>query len=217
MLSLGGRRTLRADVRERLTQAIARGHLKPGERIVESRVARELGVSQATVREVLRELEATGLVVYSTNRGCVVRKLERSDVTEMYEMRALLECEAARRAVSRLTPAGLAALDAMVAEMVELAEAGETEAMVEVDVRFHQTICEAADNRLLLRLWLTINPAVWTRLAVLGVLRLPPEVVARRHEAIVAHLRSGDPDAAERSMEVHLLELAELAVRNLEE
>lgn len=217
MLSLGERRALRVDVRESLTQAIARGHFKPGERIVESRVARELGVSQATVREALRELEATGLVIYSTNRGCVVRKLERSDIDEMYEMRALIESDAARRAVGRLTPEQLDTLDAMVEEMVRLAKAGEIEAMIEVDVRFHQAICEAAEHRLLLRLWLTINPAVWTQLAVLGVLGMEPEAVAQRHDAIVAALRSGDADAAARVVSAHLLELSELADRNLEE
>jgi DNA-binding GntR family transcriptional regulator len=200
-----------------LTQAIARGHFKPGERIVESRVARELGVSQATVREVLRELEATGLVVYSTNRGCVVRKLERSDVVEMYEMRALLEGEAVRRAVGRLTPEQLAELDKLVDEMIELAEAGETTAMIDLDVRFHEIICEAADHRLLLRLWLSINPAIWTQFAVIGVLDLPSEVVAERHRVVVDALRAADPGQAQAAMATHLLELSALADRNLEE
>jgi DNA-binding GntR family transcriptional regulator len=217
MLSLGERRALRVDVRESLTQAIARGHFKPGERIVESRVARELGVSQATIREALRELEATGLVDYSTNRGCVVRKLERSDIDEMYEMRALLEGEAAGRAAGRLTPADVAELDALVDEMVELAQAGETTAMIERDVHFHRLICEAADHRLLLRLWLAINPAIWTQLAVLGVLRLPPEMIAQRHRAVVDALRSGDPAVARAVMANHLLELSELADGNLDE
>ena len=217
MLSLRERRALRVDVRESLTQAIARGHFQPGERIVESRIARELGVSQATIREALRELEATGLVVYTANRGCVVRKLERSDIDEMYEMRALLEGEAARRAVGRLSPDDVAELDKLVDEMVELAEAGEMAAMIERDVRFHQIVCEAADHRLLLRLWLSINPAIWTQLAVVGVLRLPPEVIARRHRAVVDALRSGDPAQAQAAMAGHLLELSELADRNLDE
>ncbi len=216
MLSLRERRALRVDVHENLTQAIARGHFKPGERIVESRVARELGVSQTVVREALRELEATGLVVYSTNRGCVVRKLERSDIDEMYEMRALLEGEAARRAAERLTSDQIDELDKLVEEMDELAQAGETTAMIERDVRFHQIICEAADHRLLLRLWLSINPAIWTQFAVVGVLQLPPEVIAQRHQAVVDALRSGDPAEAQMVMVNHLLELSELADRNLE-
>lgn len=217
MLSLRERRALRVDVRESLTQAIARGHFKPGERIVESRVAREMGVSQATIRESLRELEATGIVDYSTNRGCVVRKLERADIDEMYEMRALLEGEAARRAVTRLTPDDLAELDALVDEMIELAEAGETTAMIERDVRFHRIICEAADHRLLLRLWLAINPAIWTQLAVLGVLRLLPGVIAQRHRVVVDALRAGDASGAQAAMVDHLLELSKQADSSFEE
>src|ERR671932_592147 len=75
---------LRDDVRQHLREAILRGRLKPGQRIVESRLARELGVSQAPVREALRELEQMGLVVNHTRRGTFVRELSPHDAWEMY-------------------------------------------------------------------------------------------------------------------------------------
>src|SRR5688572_30416059 len=97
-LAIGERRPLREDVRDALVTAIVGGDFQPGERIVESRVASHLGVSQATVREALREIEQLGLVLSSLNRGVTVRPLTRRSVVEMYEMRALLEGHAARLA-----------------------------------------------------------------------------------------------------------------------
>src|SRR4051812_44380912 len=104
---LSERRALREDVRDALVQAILRGEFEPGERIVETRVARQLGVSQGTVREALREIEQLGMIVSIPNRGVLVRSLTRADVLEMYEMRALLEGFAARRAAAMLTDADL--------------------------------------------------------------------------------------------------------------
>jgi DNA-binding GntR family transcriptional regulator len=215
LLTLGERRALRLDVRDALTSAITQGYFKPGERVVESRVARELGVSQTTVREALRELESTGLVVYSTNRGCVVRELSAADVAEMYDMRALLEGEAARRATGRLGPADLDELDRLVDEMIRLAESGSTSEMIETDVRFHRRILTAANHQLLVRLWTTINPAVWTHLAVVGILRVPTREIAGRHRAVVEALRTGDPARAQAAMSRHLLELRDVAESRL--
>jgi DNA-binding GntR family transcriptional regulator len=215
VLTLGERRSLRLDVRDALTSAITQGVFAPGERVIESRVARELGVSQTTVREALRELESTGLVVYSTNRGCVVRQLSAADVVEMYEMRALLEGEAARRASARLTPPELDALDGLVDEMIRLADAGSTSEMIEQDVLFHRRILEAAGHALLSRLWAAVNPAVWTHLAVVGILGVPPTEIAGRHRPVVEALRSGSPDRAQSEMSRHLLELRDVARRRL--
>src|SRR5919205_3173807 len=80
--------SLRAEVRERLRRAIMQGTLKPGEQIVESRLARQLGISQAPVREALRELEQLGLVVNHSRRGTFVRKFTPEDAWEMYTLRA---------------------------------------------------------------------------------------------------------------------------------
>src|SRR5213592_4518701 len=102
-LVIAERRALREDVREAIVNAILQGEFQPGDRIVETRVARQLGVSQSTVREALREIEQLGMIVSTPNRGVVVRPLTRTDVLEMYEMRALLEGHAARLTAQKLT------------------------------------------------------------------------------------------------------------------
>ncbi len=217
LLVLGERRALREDVREVIVNAILVGEFHPGERIVETRVAKQLGVSQNTVREALREIEQLGMVVSLPNRGVSVRPLTRRDVIEMYEMRALLEGHAARLATKGLTDDDLTELEGLADEMVELAEAGDVREMIRRDVAFHARICQLAGHALLQRLWSAVNPHLWTYVAVRGLLGMTPSTVARRHFEVVEALRSRDPARAERAMHTHLLQLRDLAADKLAE
>ena len=86
---------------------IIAGQLHPGERIVESRVARQLGVGQPTVREALVALEHQGLVVRKANQGCVVTTLTRAEICEILRIRAELEVLAVELAVENASDAGV--------------------------------------------------------------------------------------------------------------
>src|SRR5437870_2334154 len=148
-LVIAERRALRDDVREAIVNAIIQGEFLPGDRIVETRVARQLGVSQSTVREALREIQQLGMIVYTPNRGVVVRPLTRAGVLEMYEMRALLEGHAARLAAEKLTDDDLRELEGILDEMVALGDAGDVREMIARDVAFHSRICSLAGHALL--------------------------------------------------------------------
>lgn len=210
-LVLAERRSLRDDVREAIVNAVISGEFAPGERIVETRVARQLGVSQTTVREALREIEHMGMAVSVPNRGVLVRPITRRDVVEMYEMRALCEGHAARLAVQHLDEASLSELERLLEEMIRLGDEEKTREMIAVDVEFHRFLMRLADHTLLSRLWSVVHPHLWTYTAVQGILGLHPGIVARRHLAIIEALRSGDPDRAEQAMRTHLLELRDIA------
>src|SRR5579875_2679385 len=106
-----GRRVLREDIKEFLIDAIIKGQHRPGDRIIESRVAQELGVSQGPVREALRDLELLGFVVSSPYRGTQVRKVSRRDLLELYPIRAALEGVAAHAAATRIDEATLQQLE----------------------------------------------------------------------------------------------------------
>jgi DNA-binding GntR family transcriptional regulator len=214
-LAIVERRALRDDVRDAIVNAILGGEFQPGERIVETRVARQLGVSQGTVREALREIEQLGMIVSVPNRGVLVRPMTRRDVLEMYEMRALLEGHAARRAAERATDGDLAELEALAEQMVRSADGGDVREMIRRDVAFHARICALADHDLLNRLWSAVNPHIWTYVAVRGLLDMPPKQVAERHFDVLAGLRSRDPDRAEEAMRAHLLELRDRACQKL--
>src|SRR5438094_10451183 len=101
------RRVFREEIREQLIDDILSGRLAPGSRITETRLAQQFGVSQAPVREALRDLELFGFVVSSPFRGTQVRKISTDDLLEIYPLRAAIEGVAAREAASRVDAATL--------------------------------------------------------------------------------------------------------------
>jgi DNA-binding GntR family transcriptional regulator len=95
---------------------IVEGRLRSGDRLVEQRIAEELGLSRTPVREAMRMLVSEGLVVAERHRGAVVRTLNRGDVLDLYELRARLEAYAAEMAAKRRTDAHIATIDRGIAE-----------------------------------------------------------------------------------------------------
>lgn len=115
-------RSVEESVTEALRSAILRGELEPGQRLAQVELSEELGVSRIPLRDALRRLEAEGLVEIDGRRGARVSSLTASDVSEIYEMRILLESECARRALASLTDGDVEELISLSEEMDRTAE-----------------------------------------------------------------------------------------------
>jgi DNA-binding GntR family transcriptional regulator len=205
---LGVSRTvLREQVKEVLLERILAHEYGPGDRLVETRIAQELGISQAPVREALRELETLRFVESSPFKGAWVREVSDSELAELYPIRAALEDVAARAAAERLA-GEVAALER---EIRAMAAAQGVREQVEHDVRFHRLIVEAAGNARLLELWTSLQVESRTMITVLRT-GLDAAEVARRHEPIVAALRRRDADAAGREIRRHVEEFGRMFV-----
>ncbi|HEY3523709.1 MAG TPA: GntR family transcriptional regulator [Candidatus Limnocylindrales bacterium] len=152
------RSVLADQVKERILSAILRGEYGPDSRIVETQVARELGTSQAPVREALRGLEALGVVVIEPFRGARVRRPSRREILEAYAVRSALETLAATLAVPRLAPADVDELAGHLSAMRAAADADDGGSLAEADAAFHGAIVELADNATLLRVWRSLEP-----------------------------------------------------------
>jgi DNA-binding GntR family transcriptional regulator len=189
------RSVLSDQVKDRLLQAILDGRYPPGARIVETRVARELGTSQAPVREALRDLEALGVVETTAFRGARVRRPSADELLEAFAIRAELESLGARIAIPRLTDEDLGVLAAYVDEMRRAAEEGDYYAEATADAAFHGRIIELAGNATLERVWRTLEPfsRTYITLIVPGVDR---RRIAELHVPVLAALGLRDPEAA---------------------
>lgn len=207
---------LRHDVRNHLRNMIFDGTLQPGDRIVESRLARELGISQTPVREALRELEQMGLVTSYPNRGSSVRKIEPKDADEMYTLRAHLETLAITLALPRLTDDDLDTLDRLIDEMVAAGADDDPELLTERDTQFHEFILDRSGHSLLLRTWQGISPLNWTMMTVIRLKDRNLTELAERHRPIVDALRARNSEEAVRAIREHVLVLGEKVVRDLE-
>lgn len=199
------RRTLRDDIKEFLINAIASGEYKPGDRIVESRVAQQLGISQGPVREALRDLELLGFVVSSPYRGTQVRQFTNKDLTELYPIRAALESVAARLAATQIDDATLAQLEALLNTMREAATRNDSHAHTEANIAFHRLIVETSGNKLLRQFWDSMRLATTTFLtAAIG--RRPLQELAERHVPLLEALQARDAQRAEEAMRQHIEE-----------
>jgi DNA-binding GntR family transcriptional regulator len=150
------RTMLRDQIKEVLLARILEGEYAPGQRIVELQLATEFGVSQAPVREALRELEALRLIVSEPHRGARVREITTRELAEVYPVRAALEEEAARAAAVRLG-GDVRALEAEYRAMRAAADRDDAHALVAHDVRFHRVIVEGSGNQTLLDLWSSLR------------------------------------------------------------
>jgi len=199
------RRVLREEIKEYLIDAILRGRLRPGDRIVETRIAQELGVSQTPVREALRDLELLGFVTSEPFRGTRVRAFTHEELVQIYPIRAAIEGVAARAAATRLTTEQLLALEEQIDRMREASDLGDEAMAIEADIAFHRIIVEASGNRLLQQFWTSLSLATTTFLTF-SVHRRAIEGLAARHEPILEALQARDPDRAEAVMRRHIEE-----------
>lgn len=147
----------RDEIRSAIKDAIMSGELQPGDRIVETRWARELGVSQSPVREAIRELEMIGLIENIPYQGSFVRKITKKDMKDSYRVRMQLELLGIEDAIIGITDKKVKNLFSLLKEMELAAEEHDFDLYVQKDVDFHQSIMEVSQNELLIRLWKQSN------------------------------------------------------------
>jgi DNA-binding GntR family transcriptional regulator len=204
-----GRPILREQVKDVLLQRIVSGEYPPGSRLVETRIASELGISQAPVREALRDLEQLGCVIHEPFRGTSVRRFSVPELLEAFPVRSALEELAARLAVERISDEQLDGLAVLIDRMREAAARGDAREESVQDVAFHAAIIEAAGNAVLERQWLQLQPYARTFVTVV----LPHQDlgdVSERHVPILEALRHRDADRAAAAMRLHLEQAADL-------
>ena len=190
------------DAYRRLLMEIRAGTLKPGDRLLEADLATRLGISRTPVREAIRQLEADGLVVHVPRVGAAVRGLDPGEVTELYEMRSVLEGTAARLAARAASVVELEELAAINAELA--AARGDPDRLHELNRQFHAALLDAARNRYLARSVAGLQKT----LLLLGPTTLDREERVRsaveEHAQVLEALRARDETAAELAMRRHV-------------
>lgn len=200
--SVIARSVLADQVKDRLLQDILSGRYLPDSRIVETRVARELGTSQAPVREALRGLEALGVVEILPFRGARVRRPTAHELLEAYAVRSELESLGARLAVPLMTDADLQGLIALADEMQRAAAEGDRHGVAVADANFHGQIIQLARNQTLARVWRSLEPFSRTYITLVAP-GADAHWTADLHLPIVDALRRRDPEAVVQALRQH--------------
>ena len=202
------RSSLRERIKDVMLQRILAGTYPPGSRLVETRIAHELGVSQASIREALRDLEHIGCVVYEPYRGCSVRKVSVDELLEAFPVRAALEALAARLAAAQMTDTELRELRSLYDAMVAAAAAGDPHEQSQFDAAFHAAIARGARNSTLERQWSFLEPYLRTYVTMSRPGTDLNEIAAG-HLPVLEALEARDADRAAAAIAEHLHEAAE--------
>ncbi len=199
--SLGRRAPMADQIAATIRDMIVAGELKPGDRIVESRFAREIGVGQPTVREALVALEHEGLVVRKANQGCVVTTLTRVEIGQILRIREELETLAMELAIENAADAQIRKLLLVTDAMERAARVRDVREFFALDVRFHETLWRLSGNSLLPRL---LAQALMPLLAFLFIRNLRNHQQIDMKDSAAAHIElaeailSRDKDLAHR-------------------
>jgi DNA-binding GntR family transcriptional regulator len=201
---------LSEQVKEELLDDILSGRVKPGDRLVESQIARRMGMSQSPVREALRDLVAMRFVEVEPHKGARVRSIQRHEILEIYPVRAALEELAGKLAVEN----GVDCFDELedcVALMMRAFKARDARKMSHWDSRFHRAIIKASGNQILIDAWDTLMIEARTFVTLSNLIANYPEIdLAARHRPIIDALRAGDPTLCGKVMRDHVVEFGDV-------
>lgn len=204
---LPAKETLRSNIKEYIQQQIAEGVYRPGDRIVETRLAKELNVSQAPVREAILELATMGLLEERPYSGTYVRNFTIAEIEDIFNTRAFIEEYAAKRAAKQVTEEQLAEMEAVLDEMEavldEMERNRELTAFVHLDVEFHGLVMDAAGSPALKRAWTLLRMVEWTYLCAAITAFSLDELIAQ-HRKIYQYLKAHEEASAGAYMFLHL-------------
>lgn len=190
-----------ARIRNVLLERILSGDYTAGERLVELKLAREFGTSQAPVREALRDLETAGLVTIKPRRGSFVNDYHMRAQHEIYAVRGALEEAGMRLAMPHLKQ-DASVLAAHIDGMREAARDGDVDGMTGHSVAFHRAIMRASGNELLLRMWESLHVEIHSRKTAMQP-NIDLSAVAESHAPILKAVESGDVELACRLSREH--------------
>jgi DNA-binding GntR family transcriptional regulator len=204
-------------VAESVRAAIQDGVYRPGTKLVERTIASQLGVSHIPVREALARLADEGLVQRIPRRGAWVAGLTPVGLAEISSLRIVLEGFVVRRAQERLTPEAEARLRSIAERMLDAADAGGVDVLVELDQQFHGLLWELADHSLLNEVAAQVRGRVAAFLRA-ATRSLPADELrahAATHMDLVDAIASGDPEQAQAEMARHIQVAASRIERSL--
>lgn len=201
---------LREKIVDILRDMLISGELRPGQSLVESKIASQMGVSRVPVREAIQTLSSEGLVDIIPYRGSVVRHLTRRDIEELYSLRAVLESFAISRIVANTGLSPSEPLTTCFNNMLDAAKSGDINLVNEMDRRFHDTLIELADHKLLSLTWSSVSLRVRQVMALRNRQNSDLTQIAYNHLPIIEAISNRDEQTAVNLIKVHVASSGDL-------
>lgn len=200
-----------------LRQAILRGELKPGERLMEIQLANKLGVSRTPIREAIRKLELEGLVLMIPRKGAEVAEITEKNLRDVLEVRESLEVLAVQLACERMTEETFVELEAAAKAFEAEVATDDITKIAEADVFFHDIVYQATDNQRLIQLLNNLREQMYRyRVEYLKKNAMHP-IIIREHQELIDYIKARDKEKASENICKHIENQVAEVVRTISE
>jgi len=203
-------RSLAGDAAERIREEILAGGFRPGEHLVEAKIAEQLTISRGPVREAFKLLRAEGLLKEEPRRGTFVVSLTAEDVREIYGLRAALEGEAGRLLARSRRPDAIRRLRELAAAIEAAAARGDGRAVSRADLAFHEGLCELSGNSRIHEVFTRYVPTLRALLRLDERVLRSLEDIPAQHTPLVEAIDAGAEERASRLLSEHAERAGEL-------
>lgn len=195
---------LRDVVFNTLRQGILTGILKPGERLMEIHLAKRLGVSRTPIREAIRMLELEGLVTMVPRKGAEVARISKRDLSDVLEVRRVLDCLATELACERISEDEKKLLASAEKEFKDATATKDAIKIAEADVKFHDVILQASGNKRLIQMMNNLAERIYRyRLEYIKDEKNHKQLIDE-HAQIVKYLLCGNQSKAVEATKKHI-------------
>lgn len=200
---LAAPRSLAEDAADRIREQILSGGFRPGEHLVEAKIAEQLAISRGPVREAFKLLRAEGLLQEEPRRGTFVVNLSAADVREIYGLRAALEGRAARMLARGGSADALATLSSLADDIDRAVASSDPAAVSRADLAFHHGVCELGGNARILEVFDRYVPMLRALLRLDELVLRSLDDVSAQHRPLVEAIEARDEDRAARLFSAH--------------
>lgn len=193
-------------VYNKLKESILTGKLKPGEKLVESTISKEMSISKTPIREALRELAKEGLIIHHTRRGISVIDFTEKDIDEIISLRAEIEAFGIRLALPKIKEKERERINKLISNIRRYDEENKLHKLVEADIQLHAYLMDLSGHSRLIYTWKMLSSQISVLLHMIDYHKIAPVYSSKSHRKLIDSLFSGDVSSAETAIRNHIIE-----------
>ncbi|NQT58225.1 MAG: GntR family transcriptional regulator [Bacteroidetes bacterium] len=197
----------------KLRESILSGALKPGEKLIENDLSKQLKISKTPIREAIRVLSQEGLIVHNTRRGITVIDFTAKDVWEIITLRTEIEAMGIRLTIDNIDKNDYKILDKIINQLVASAKQKKFTAMAKADMKFHHFLMEKSGNSRLVTAWNTIASQMQVLLQMIDFYSFTPNYSEQNHRKLIQAIQSGDQERTAALIKEHVATSMDLILK----
>jgi len=202
-------------IAEDIKNAIIKGEIKPGERIIESQIAKEMGVSRSPLREAIQKLEKENILVVIPYKGIYVNILGKKEIEDIYNLRVIFEAYAIKKIIEKKDKEILQILSKKAKDLEDAVKKGQVEDLAKKDLEFHYTICHFANNNKLMEIWEGFTKQIEILIKLEEKYDNRLEVTINEHQELLSLIEKGEIVKSQKKIKSHILDSLEFLKKHI--